>query len=146
MKKKPGTTAKKAAKKPAKLAAKSGAKIAGVKQRSTSTRKVPAPAAAPVALFYRLNTLLHTVRLIAGFEDHLCTLVHEVKTQGLPSPELTRDLVALFDEMPSSAIYREDLETAREVLAPAPAAVTHPSAKKAGRSSASVTRSAESTA
>ena len=82
-----------------------------VAQENRATR----PPAAP-AIFYRLHALLETVRSIAVYEDHLCTLLHEVQTHGTVAPELTTDLHFLLDEMPAPATYLEQVEATRRTL------------------------------
>lgn len=97
---------------------------AGAAHRQKPVARAPAKRSPGVpALFYRLHSLLGTVRSIAGYEDHLCTLLHDVQTHGMASPELTRDLLSILNEMPSPATYREEFEGVRRAPAnPAPVA------------------------
>ena len=113
MSKKTAVAAKKTAAKAKKKTL--GAPTARSRAVTNSRVRATAPPAA-AALFYRLHALLGTVRSIAGYEDHLCTLLHEVQTQAAASPELTRDLHALLDEIPAPATYMEEIEATRRTL------------------------------
>lgn len=90
---------------------------------AASSDRPPSP-----ALFYRLNTLLHTVRVIASHEDGLCTLLHEIKTHGTATPALLADLLAQLDEMPS-ADYADELAAVRDLLS-TPAGAPRPRNKR----------------
>ena len=67
------------------------------------------------AIFYRLNTLLHTVRSIAEFEDHLCTILHEIKATGAASVSLSHELAEVLEDMPSTD-FTHELQALRAVL------------------------------
>lgn len=87
----------------AKKAAKTGTKVA----KSTKGQKPP--------VFYKVNALLHTIRCIEQHEDQLCTILHEIQTSGRVSEEISGELQALLEEMPSSE-YQGDLEALRAAL------------------------------
>lgn len=91
---------------------KPGSKTAARKPRAARSRD-----AAPghPAIFYRLNTLLHTVRSIAEFEDHLCTILHEIKTTGAASGALSHELAEVLEDMPSTH-FTQELQAVRAVL------------------------------
>ena len=120
-------------KKPAK---KQGAKKKPGKGQETkpqARRSTPAPRSVSVkrvaakrtrsqesAVFYRLNAFLHTLRVIAGYEDQLCTLLHASRPGTAPDAETHRELLSLLEEMPATH-YQQELEALREALLPSPA-------------------------
>ncbi len=69
----------------------------------------------PVA-YYRMNALLHTIRCIAQHEDHLCTLMHEIKEAGHLGAEVSEELGVLLAELPAHD-YLDDLSAAQTLLA-----------------------------
>ena len=105
-----------------------GKALAAKRQEPTRGARTICPPSPP-ALGYRLHALLGTVRSIAGYEDHLCTLLHEVQTHGTVSPELTRDLVVLLDEIPAPGLYLEEIEAIRRVM-PEPVPASRPANKR----------------
>ena len=66
-------------------------------------------------VFYRVNSLLHTVRHIARYEDQVCTLLHEIQTSGQLNPATHEELTVLLEEIPSSE-YLEDLHALEQAL------------------------------
>jgi len=78
------------------------------KTRPTSVRQ-PSP-------YHRLDTLLHTMRCIAQYEDALCGLSHEVKRTGTFSPEISDEVREILEKIPSHD-YVMDLDAVRAVLA-----------------------------
>ena len=67
-----------------------------------STKRKAATAAAANArpqIYYRIHTLLETVREIAQHEDQLCCLMHEIKSKNSLSPSVSRELRSLLEEM-----------------------------------------------
>ena len=53
-------------------------------------------------LYYRVHSLLHTVRSIGQHEDELCGLLNEIQSEGGASAMVDQELRALLDEIPSS--------------------------------------------
>ena len=89
------------------------------KPATTAARKrlaTSASAKAPRPVFYRLNTLLHTLRVISSYEDQLCTLLHALKQEGNTPPALAVELRDLLEEMPTTE-YHEEIEALRDELA-----------------------------
>ncbi len=66
-------------------------------------------------VFYRVNSLLHTVRHIARYEDQVCTLLHEIQTSGQLNPTTHEELTVLLEEIPS-AEYFDDLQALEQAL------------------------------
>ncbi len=86
-------------------------------KRATAAAK-PARGVAPqlpAPLYYRLNTFLHTLRVVAGYEDQLCTLLHALRHEGAPNPALLQELRSLLDEIPS-ADFAAELDASRAIL------------------------------
>ena len=84
-------------------------------KKAVRTRKADPVAPRQPAIFYRVNSLLHTVHAIGQYEDHLCSLLHEIKTAG-PLHDATREeLNLLLDEIPSVE-YEHDLHALRDAL------------------------------
>lgn len=73
----------------------------------------------PSAVYYRLHTFLETIRVIKGYEDQLCTLLHAIKTRGGMGAEVETELRELLDEMPSAA-YGQELQGVRTLMAEMP--------------------------
>ncbi len=94
------------------------------KPGAKQTKKTTAKSANNVAgeqhpqVYYKLHALLHTVRTIGQYEDQLCTLMHAIKIAGAVDRKLSRELLALLEEMPSLE-YQADLNTVRGELGPA---------------------------
>jgi len=83
-------------------------------------------AAQPPQVFYRINSLLYTLRAIAQREDQLCMLMHHLRTSGRLNASLAAELHEILDEIPSDE-YLHDLDALRSSLDAAegkPAAVT----------------------
>ncbi len=100
----------------------------GKTRKREPVQALSGPALPPV--FYRLHTLLETVRVIKSYEDPLCTLLHAIKTAGDTSPEVERELQELLDEMPAAG-YPREMDCVRELLETAPpgaATATQPAA------------------
>lgn len=92
---------------------------AKAKGRSTPKPKVDAessPQTAP-AMYYRLHTFLETIRVIKGYEDPLCTLLHAIQTNGGTSPETENELLDLLEEMPG-AVYTLERNSVLDLLDP----------------------------
>lgn len=66
--------------------------------------------------FYRLRSLLQTVRCIAQHEDALCTLLHEIKEARSLSKESAHELLRLLAELPAHE-YGDDLEALEHSVA-----------------------------
>ena len=66
-------------------------------------------------VFYRVNSLLHTVRHIARYEDQVCTLLHEIQTSGQLNPTTHEELTVLLGEIPSSE-YLDELRALEQAL------------------------------
>ncbi len=103
---------------------KRAAKQAAPKHASTQSKPV-----APSTAYYRLNTFLHTLRVIAGHEDQLCTLLHAMRQEGTASDAMKDELRDLLDEIPSSD-YIEELVALRNELTPSRSAKPAKSAKR----------------
>ena len=56
--------------------------------------------AQPPELFYRINTLLYTLRTIAQREDQLCMLMHHLRTSGKLNAEMAAELHEIVEEIP----------------------------------------------
>ena len=50
-----------------------------IKKIATASLKTRSAAVRQPSLYHRLETLLHTMRFIAQYEDALCELAHELK-------------------------------------------------------------------
>lgn len=92
--------------KPGSVAKKSVRKAAARKPR-VGTDVLKHAALEHPAIFYRLNTLLHIVRNIAGYEDQLCTILHEIKITGTADPELIDELAEVLEDMPFTDFTQE---------------------------------------
>ena len=90
------------------------------KKAPEAARKVRAASPTPT-VFYRLNAFLHTLRVIAGYEDQLCSLLHASRPGAAPDATTHRELLGLLEEMPA-VHYSQELEALREALLPRPMA------------------------
>ncbi len=81
-----------------------------------TTKAATPPAPAQSAIYYRLHTLLETIRVIKVYEDPLCTLLHAIRTAGSASGEVEHELGLLLEEMPAAA-YAAELNDVRGLLA-----------------------------
>ena len=97
-------------------------------KKPVSRKKAPPEAASRMraasptpTVFYRLNAFLHTLRVIAGYEDQLCTLLHASRPGTAPDATTHRELLSLLEEMPA-VHYSQELEALREALLPRPVA------------------------
>lgn len=79
-------------------------------------------------LYYRLNTLLHTLRVVAGYEDQLCTLLHALRGEVEPSAALRKELRAALDELPATDLKAE-LDAFRHAMAAPRAQKKRPTAR-----------------
>ena len=71
--------------------------------------------AQPPQVFYRINSLLYTLRAIAQREDQLCMLMHHLRTSGKLNAALSAELHEILDEIPAEE-YMHDLHCLREAL------------------------------
>ena len=71
--------------------------------------------AQPPQVFYRINSLLYTLRAIAQKEDQLCILMHHLRTSGKLNATLSAELHEILDEIPADE-YLRDLEALRASL------------------------------
>ena len=78
-------------------------------------KQEPAASAQHPPVFYRLHALLGTIRAIEGYEDQLCTLMHEVERTGTVNAQVSVELSGLLEEMPSSE-YRDELAAVKKEL------------------------------
>lgn len=101
--------------------------------KQKQSRTSPAPAQGP--LYYKLHTLLETIRVIKTYEDPLCTLLHAIQTTANAIPEVERELKSLLEEMPAEA-YAMELHGVRTQLAEGFAPSDH--ARKGDQAIASV--------
>ncbi len=69
----------------------------------------------PAQVYYRINSLLYTLRSIAQREDQLCMLMHHLRTSGKLTGPLTAELHEILDEIPAQD-YLHDLESLRASL------------------------------
>ena len=100
--------------------------------KTKQSRTSPTPTQAP--LYYKLHTLLETIRVIKVYEDPLCTLLHAIQTAGKATPEVEQELRSLLEEMPAEA-YPLELHSVRRHLADGSPAIGH--AGRKGEASAS---------
>jgi hypothetical protein len=85
-------------------------------RKITSTHRKTRPATIQQpSLYHRIDTLLHTMRCIAQYEDALCGLSHEVKRAGAFSPEISDEVREILDKIPSHD-YVMDLDAVRAAL------------------------------
>ena len=70
-------------------------------------------------VFYHIDSLLRVMRAIEQQEEHLCTILHEIRRSGVVSAEIRIELRDLLAEMPVFE-YQEDLIAVREALDLAP--------------------------
>lgn len=80
-----------------------------------STKKAGTTVAQPPEVFYRINSLLYTLRAIAQREDQLCVLMHHMRTSGKLNAILATELHEILEEIPAHA-YLDDLEALRTSL------------------------------
>jgi hypothetical protein len=64
---------------------------------------------------HRLETLLHTMRCIAQYEDVLCELSHEIRTAGRVSNQASAELRSIVNNLPSED-YMHDLNSVRAIF------------------------------
>ena len=55
------------------------------------------------------------VRNVAHYEDHLCTILHELKTTGTADEALRHELAEVLEDMPSTD-YTQELQAVRALL------------------------------
>jgi hypothetical protein len=85
-------------------------------KKITSTHRKTRPATVQQSsLYHRIDTLLHTMRCIAQYEDALCGLSHEVKQAGAFSPEISDEVREILEKIPSHD-YVMDLDAVRAAL------------------------------
>ena len=87
----------------------------GVAKRCAHQEPSESGGARQPELYYRVHSLLHTVRLIGQHEDQLCSLLHEVETAGKGTPVINQELRTLLDEIPSIE-YQQELNALHESL------------------------------
>jgi hypothetical protein len=98
---------------------------------STHRKTRPATVQQP-SLYHRIDTLLHTMRCIAQYEDALCGLSQEVKRAGAFSPEIRDEVREILEKIPSHD-YVMDLDAVRAALSESKPS----SSKKSARSTIS---------
>ena len=64
---------------------------------------------------HRIESLLHTMRVIERHEEQLCVLMTEIKNTGEVSDAIREELHGLLEELPADA-YRLDLEAVSTAL------------------------------
>lgn len=69
----------------------------------------------PAQVYYRINSLLHTLRTIAQREDQLCILTHHLRTSGKLNAALTAELHEILEEIPADE-YMQDLHALKQSL------------------------------
>lgn len=80
-----------------------------------AAKKTALAVAKPPQVFYRINSLLYTLRAIAQREDQLCVLMHHLRTSGKLNAALTSELHEIIDEIPVQE-YTQDVEALRAAL------------------------------
>ena len=80
-----------------------------------AAKKAGLVVAGPPQVFYRINSLLYTLRTIAQREDQLCMLMHHVRTSGRLTSALSAELQEILEDIPA-AEYMHDLEALRASL------------------------------
>lgn len=88
-----------------------------MRSKAPRSRKTKAAAEPTPAIYYRIHALLHTMHAIERFEDHLCSLMHEIQSSGSVSPVISAELRELLADIPSHE-YQDDLNAIGEALAP----------------------------
>ena len=99
----------------------------------------------PMRVAHRIESLLHTMRVIERHEEQLCVLMTEIRNTGEVSGAVRKELHGLLEELPADA-YRLDMEAVSmallasdgELRQPTKRLGKRPVAKKAAR----VTRAA----
>ena len=71
--------------------------------------------AQPPEVFYRINSLLYTLRAIAQREDQLCVLMHHLRTSGKLNAGLSTELHEILEEIPTQE-YLHDLHALQASL------------------------------
>jgi hypothetical protein len=102
------------------------------KRIAAANPKTPSAAVRQSLPYHRLDTLLHTIRCIAQYEDALCELSHELKGARSLSVEASKELRGILGKIPSHD-YLIDLESVKAIL-PEPAPSKRSSPKKAAKS------------
>ena len=57
--------------------------------------------------YQHLYALLHTLRALAGKQDHICTLLAEIQQAGKVKAPVRREIIALLHELPSASLDAE---------------------------------------
>ena len=81
----------------------------------TGAKKAGLAVAQPPEVFYRINSLLYTLRAIAQREDQLCILMHHLRTSGKLNAGLAAELHEIMDEIPAHE-YLQELDALRDSL------------------------------
>ncbi len=82
----------------------------------SAVKRTGAAPVQPAQVYYRINSLLYTLRSIAQREDQLCMLMHHLRTSGKLTGSLTTELHEILDEIPAQD-YLHDLDALRASLA-----------------------------
>ena len=69
----------------------------------------------PLRVAHRIESLLHTMRVIEQHEEQLCVLMTEIKNTGEVSGATRKELHGLLEELPADA-YRLDMEAVSMAL------------------------------
>ena len=69
----------------------------------------------PMRVAHRIESLLHTMRVIERHEEQLCVLMTEIKNTGEVSGAIRKELHDLLEELPADA-YRLDMEAVSMAL------------------------------
>ena len=80
-----------------------------------AAKKTALAVAQPPQVFYRINSLLYTLRAIAQKEDQLCILMHHLRTSGKLNATLAAELHEILDDIPADD-YLHDLDALRASL------------------------------
>ena len=86
-----------------------------VKKAASKTAAKSGEAMLPMRVAHRIESLLHTMRVIERHEEQLCGLMTEIKNTGEVSDAIREELHGLLEELPADA-YRLDLEAVNTAL------------------------------
>ena len=86
-----------------------------VKKAASKTAAKKSGPMLPMRVAHRIESLLHTMRVIERHEEQLCVLMTEIKNTGEVSDAVREELHGLLEELPADA-YRLDLEAVSTAL------------------------------
>lgn len=86
-----------------------------VKKAASKTAAKSEVTMLPMRVAHRIESLLHTMRLIERHEEQLCVLMTEIRNTGEMSGAIRKELHDLLEELPADA-YRLDMEAVSMAL------------------------------